>query len=238
MSVNAETPEQGIRVYILDDHDMIRRGLRDILTEAGGFEVIGESASAREAARRIPALRPHVALLDLQVPDGSGVEVCRQVRAHDPSIRALMVTTFDDQDARMAAVMAGASGFVLKVRRLSLRAPRARARSSAAVSNAVATPLPRASGATASPSTPTTCAFSGSGRGEPSRMYPTTAPSITPTRKAWGGLSVRKKTDPACWITDGNPLRGDHEILSSRASCASSEARATRISTRVTGAVM
>ena len=114
MSVNAETPEQGIRVYILDDHDMIRRGLRDILTEAGGFEVIGESGSAKEAARRIPALRPHVALLDVQVPDGSGVEVCRQVRAHDPSIRALMVTTFDDQDARMAAVMAGASGFVLK----------------------------------------------------------------------------------------------------------------------------
>jgi two-component system response regulator DevR len=114
MSANAETPEQGIRVYILDDHDMIRRGLRDILTEAGGFEVIGDSGSAREAARRIPALRPDVALLDVQVPDGSGIEVCRQVRARDPRIRALMVTTFDDQDARMAAVIAGASGFVLK----------------------------------------------------------------------------------------------------------------------------
>jgi two-component system response regulator DevR len=114
MGTGAVAGEQGIRVFILDDHDMIRRGLRDILAEAGGFEVVGESASAREAVRRIPALRPHVALLDVQVPDGSGVEVCRQVRARDPNIRALMVTTYDDDDARLAAAMAGASGFVLK----------------------------------------------------------------------------------------------------------------------------
>lgn len=103
-----------IRVFILDDHDMIRRGLKDFLDEAGGFEVVGESDSAREAVRRIPALRPDVALLDVQLPDGSGVEVCRQVRERDPSIRALMVTTYDDADARLAAVVAGASGFVLK----------------------------------------------------------------------------------------------------------------------------
>jgi two-component system response regulator DevR len=96
MSVNAETPvetpvetpEQGIRVYILDDHDMIRRGLRDILAEAGGFEVIGESGSAREAARRIPALRPDVALLDVQMPDGSGGRGSRSAGRSERVIRA------------------------------------------------------------------------------------------------------------------------------------------------------
>ena len=106
--------EVPIRVFILDDHDMIRRGLRDFLADAGGFEVVGESASAREAARRIPALRPRVALLDVQLQDGSGVEVCRQVRARDPEIQVLMVTTYDDAEACLAAALAGASGFVLK----------------------------------------------------------------------------------------------------------------------------
>ena len=103
-----------IRVFLLDDHELVRRGMRDLLMSAGGFEVVGESASAREAARRIPALRPDVALLDVRLPDGSGVEVCRQVRARDPSIRAIMVTTYDDEEARLSAVLAGASGFVLK----------------------------------------------------------------------------------------------------------------------------
>ena len=102
----------------------------------------------------------------------------------------------------------------------------------------MATPWPRASGDTARPSTAITWAFSGSGNGDPRRMYPTTKPSISPTRKACGGLSVRKKTVPASWITDGNPLWGDHEILSSRASWASSEARATRIWTGLPDAVM
>lgn len=103
-----------IRVFLLDDHEMVRLGLRDLLVSAGGFIVVGESASAREAIRRIPALRPNVALLDVRLPDGSGIEVRRQVRARDPRIRAVMVTTFDDDEARLSALLAGASGFVLK----------------------------------------------------------------------------------------------------------------------------
>lgn len=103
-----------IRVFVLDDHELVRRGLRDVLDTAPGIEVVGESGSGAEAARRIPALRPDVALLDVRLPDGSGIEVCRAVRSRDPAIRALMVTSFDDEEARRAAVLAGAAGFVLK----------------------------------------------------------------------------------------------------------------------------
>ena len=103
-----------VRVFLLDDHEMVRRGVRSLLTDAGGFVVVGESASADEAARRIPAIRPDVALLDVQLPDGNGIAVCRQVRAVDPMIRALMFTTFDDDEARLSAALAGASGFVVK----------------------------------------------------------------------------------------------------------------------------
>ena len=101
-------------VYLLDDHELLRRGLREVLEEAGGFTVIGESGTASEAVRRIPALRPDVMLLDVQLPDGSGIDVCRQVLSIDPGIRALMVTTYDDDAARLCAVLAGAAGFVLK----------------------------------------------------------------------------------------------------------------------------
>jgi RNA polymerase sigma factor (sigma-70 family) len=101
-------------VFLLDDHELLRAGLRQTLLAAGGFDVVGESGSAREASRRIPALKPQVMLLDVQLADGSGIEVCRHVRDQDPSIRALMVTTYDDDTARLAAVVAGASGFVLK----------------------------------------------------------------------------------------------------------------------------
>lgn len=104
----------GVRVFILDDHELVRRGLREILTEAGEIEIVGESGLAREAARRLPALRPDVALLDARLPDGSGVEVCREVRARDPSIRAIILTSYDDPEALAAAAQAGASGFILK----------------------------------------------------------------------------------------------------------------------------
>ena len=81
-----------VTVFILDDHELVRRGLREILTEAGGIEIVGESGLAREAARRIPALRPDVALLDARLPDGSGIEVCREIRSRDPSIHAIILT--------------------------------------------------------------------------------------------------------------------------------------------------
>jgi DNA-binding NarL/FixJ family response regulator len=103
-----------IRVYLLDDHEVVRRGLRDLLEREGDIEVVGESASAEEAVRRIPAMRPHVAVLDARLPDGSGIDVCRDVRSIDPSIRALILTSYEDDEALFAAIMAGASGYVLK----------------------------------------------------------------------------------------------------------------------------
>ena len=103
-----------IRVYLLDDHEVVREGLRAMLEATGDIEVVGESGSAEEATSRIPALRPHVAVLDGRLPDGSGIEVCRAVRAVDPEIRALILTSYDDDEALFAAIMAGAAGYVLK----------------------------------------------------------------------------------------------------------------------------
>lgn len=103
-----------IRVYLLDDHEVVRQGLRALLESAGDIEVVGESGSAVVATARIPALRPDVAILDGRLPDGSGVAVCRDVRSVDPSIRGLILTSYDDDDALFAAIMAGASGYVLK----------------------------------------------------------------------------------------------------------------------------
>jgi two-component system, NarL family, response regulator DevR len=103
-----------IRVYLLDDHEVVRQGLKALLESAGGIEVVGESGSAVEATSRIPATRPHVAVLDARLPDGSGIEVCRSVRAVDDSIQALILTSYDDDEALFAAIMAGAAGYVLK----------------------------------------------------------------------------------------------------------------------------
>jgi DNA-binding NarL/FixJ family response regulator len=103
-----------IRVYLLDDHEVVRQGLKALLESAGGIEVVGESGSAVEAAARIPATRPHVAVLDARLPDGSGIEVCRTVRSVDDSIQALILTSYDDDEALFAAIMAGAAGYVLK----------------------------------------------------------------------------------------------------------------------------
>lgn len=103
-----------IRVFLLDDHELVRSGLRELFEHSGGFEVVGESGSAAEAARRIPALRPHVAILDGRLPDGSGIDVCREVRSLDPQIRGLILTSYDDDEALVSAVLAGASGYVLK----------------------------------------------------------------------------------------------------------------------------
>jgi two-component system, NarL family, response regulator DevR len=103
-----------IRVFLLDDHEVVRQGLRALLESGGDIEVIGESGLAHEAAARIPALRPDVAVLDARLPDGSGIEVCRTVRAIDPQIKALILTSYDDDEALFAAIMAGAAGYVLK----------------------------------------------------------------------------------------------------------------------------
>jgi len=107
-------PDDTIRVYLLDDHEVVRQGLRSLLEGAGDIEVVGESGSAVDATHRIPALHPHVAVLDGRLPDGSGIEVCRAVRAVDPAIKALILTSYDDDEALFAAIMAGASGYVLK----------------------------------------------------------------------------------------------------------------------------
>ena len=103
-----------VRVFLLDDHEVVRRGLRDLFESDEGFEVVGESGSAKDAEARIPALRPDVAVLDGRLPDGSGVDVCRAVRSVDPSIRAIILTSYDDDEALFAAIMAGAAGYVLK----------------------------------------------------------------------------------------------------------------------------
>ena len=103
-----------IRVFLLDDHEVVRRGIADLLTQDGDVEVVGESGSAVEAVHRIPALRPDVAILDARLPDGNGIDVCRDVRAVDPSIMGLILTSYEDDEALFAAIMAGASGYVLK----------------------------------------------------------------------------------------------------------------------------
>jgi two-component system, NarL family, response regulator DevR len=103
-----------IRVFLLDDHEVVRRGLAELLQHEGEIEVVGESASAAEAVRRIPALRPDVAILDARLPDGNGIDVCRDIRAVDSSIKGLILTSYEDDEALFAAIMAGASGYVLK----------------------------------------------------------------------------------------------------------------------------
>ncbi len=103
-----------IRVFVLDDHEIVRRGLRELFEHESDIDVVGESGSAVEAARRIPALRPDVAIVDARLPDGSGIDVCREVRSRHPEIRMLVLTSYDDADALLAAVMAGAAGYVLK----------------------------------------------------------------------------------------------------------------------------
>jgi two-component system, NarL family, response regulator DevR len=103
-----------IRVFLLDDHEVVRRGLHELLEAEPDIEVVGESGSAQEATRRVPPMRPHVAILDARLPDGSGVDVCRDIRSVDPSIKGLILTSYEDDEALFAAIMAGASGYVLK----------------------------------------------------------------------------------------------------------------------------
>ncbi|MGW0660277.1 response regulator [Streptodolium elevatio] len=103
-----------IRVFLLDDHEVVRRGVFELLSLEADIEVVGEAGTAAEALVRIPATRPQVAVLDVRLPDGSGVEVCREIRASMPDVRCLMLTSFSDDEALFDAIMAGASGYVLK----------------------------------------------------------------------------------------------------------------------------
>lgn len=103
-----------IEVFLLDDHEIVRRGIADLIDAAEGVTVVGEASTAAEALRRIPALRPDVAILDARLPDGSGIDVCRQVRSALPQLQCLILTSYDDDDAVLAAVMAGAAGYLLK----------------------------------------------------------------------------------------------------------------------------
>ena len=103
-----------VRVFLLDDHEVVRRGLRDLLEAEEDFEVVGEAGTAEEAYGRIPATRPDVAVLDVRLPDGDGIEVCREIRSKHPEIQCLMLTSFADDEALFSAIMAGAAGYLLK----------------------------------------------------------------------------------------------------------------------------
>jgi DNA-binding NarL/FixJ family response regulator len=103
-----------IRLFLLDDHEIVRRGLRDLFEAEDDLEVVGDVGSAQEAIRITPALRPDVAILDARLPDGSGIDVCRAIRSKNPEIKAIILTSYDDDEALFAAIMAGASSYVLK----------------------------------------------------------------------------------------------------------------------------
>ncbi len=103
-----------IRVFLLDDHEIVRRGLRELLEGTGEMEVVGEAGTAEEALRRIPPTRPDVAVLDVRLPDGDGVEVGREIRSRHPEVNCLMLTSYSDDEALFDAIMAGAAGYVLK----------------------------------------------------------------------------------------------------------------------------
>ncbi|HVM06556.1 MAG TPA: response regulator transcription factor [Acidimicrobiales bacterium] len=102
------------RVFLLDDHEVVRRGLRELLEAEDDLVVVGEAGTAEEALRRVPATSPDVAVLDVRLPDGDGVEVCRDIRSRHPEVNCLMLTSFADDEALFASIMAGAAGYVLK----------------------------------------------------------------------------------------------------------------------------
>jgi len=103
-----------IRVFLLDDHEMVREGIRNFLEIDDDIEVVGQAATVAEALTRIPLTKPDVAILDVRLDDGSGIEVCREIRSNHPEITCLMLTSFSDDEALYASVMAGAAGYVLK----------------------------------------------------------------------------------------------------------------------------
>ncbi|MEU8925390.1 response regulator transcription factor [Kitasatospora sp. NPDC048545] len=113
-----ESPAAGtngsVKVFLLDDHEVVRRGVHDLLDAEPDLQVIGEAATVEQALTRVPALRPDVAVLDMRLPDGDGVTVCRELRSRMPELACLILTSFDDEEALLDAIMAGAAGYVLK----------------------------------------------------------------------------------------------------------------------------
>ncbi|MFF7132371.1 MULTISPECIES: response regulator [unclassified Streptomyces] len=108
------TAQDPIRVFLLDDHEVVRRGIMDLLDAEDDITVVGDAADAEHALLRAPTVHPHVAVLDVRLPDGDGITVCRELRNRMPELACLMLTSFDDEDALLDAIMAGASGYVLK----------------------------------------------------------------------------------------------------------------------------
>ncbi|KNB53151.1 response regulator [Streptomyces caatingaensis] len=106
--------EEPVRVFLLDDHEVVRRGIQDLLDAEDDITVVGEAGTIEQALVRGPALRPDVAVLDVRLPDGDGISVCRDLRSRMPGLACLMLTSFDDDDALLDAIMAGAAGYVLK----------------------------------------------------------------------------------------------------------------------------
>ncbi|WP_100814318.1 response regulator [Microbacterium lacus] len=102
------------RVFVVDDHEIVRRGVAQLIDAEPDLEVVGEAASVHEASRRIAATQPDVAVLDVRLPDGSGIDLCRDIRSAHPSVNCLILTAYDDDEALRAAVLAGASGYVIK----------------------------------------------------------------------------------------------------------------------------
>jgi two-component system response regulator DevR len=103
-----------IRVFLVDDHEVVRRGVAEVLEDDPGITVAGEAGTVAEALARVPAVRPDVAILDMRLPDGDGASLCRELRAREPGLPCLILTSYGEQDAREAALDAGASGFLLK----------------------------------------------------------------------------------------------------------------------------
>ncbi|AZP15461.1 response regulator [Streptomyces aquilus] len=112
--VRTFSAQDPIRVFLLDDHEVVRRGVADMLDAEPDISVVGDAANAEHALVRAPAVRPHVAVLDVRLPDGDGITVCRELRSRMPELAVLMLTSFDDEEALLDAIMAGASGYVLK----------------------------------------------------------------------------------------------------------------------------
>lgn len=112
--MDAAAAQQRISVFLLDDHEIVRRGVKDLLEAEPGITVVGEAGTAESALARIPALKPDVAVLDVRLPDGDGVSVCRDIRSRMPEVACLMLTSFGDDEALFDAIMAGAAGYVLK----------------------------------------------------------------------------------------------------------------------------